>query len=279
MRPDLEKPKNTKIKAIHIVIIAICVIVISIAVYLQFFTEEKIGVIFGIIEKDDNFSELESNFNNLFSNDIEILDDTQINVEKIEEDKEIFYSKFNKELQNEKFTINVAIPFININDDITKKFNEEIQNAFKLKTESILKTTDEKIFYTVSHKAYIQNDILSIAIKSELKENENKQRIIIQTYNYNIKEKREATLEEIFKLKGISLETVDNKIRNTIKAKQQKNKSLADLGYNLYERNYTSSEYDINNSKQYLFGKDGKIYVIYAYGNEDFTSEMDLVIF
>ncbi len=278
MRPDLEKPKHKKIKGIHIIIITICVIAISIAVYLQFFTEEKIGVLFGITDQNEEFSELESNFNNLFSNNTEKLDDTQINVDKIEE-RNIVYSKFNKELQNENFTINVAIPFININEDTAKKFNEEIQNAFKLKTESILKTTDEKIFYTVSHKAYIQNDILSIAIKSELKENESKQRIIIQTYNYNLKEKREATLEEVFNIKGVNLDFADNKIRNSIKAKQQKNKSLADLGYNLYERDYTSSEYDIKNSKQFLFGKDGRIYVIYAYGNEDFTSEMDLVIF
>ena len=87
------------------------------------------------------------------------------------------------------------------------------------------------------------------------------------------------TLEEIFNLKSIKLDFADSKIRNTIKTKQQKNKSLSDLGYNLYQRDYTSPVYDIKNSKQYLFGKDGRIYVIYAYGNEDFTSEMDLVIF
>lgn len=278
MRPVLEKPKNTKIKVIYLIVIIICVVIISIAVYLQFFTEEKIGVIFGITGKDEDYSELEVNFNNIFTNNYEILDNTDINVAKLEQN-DIVFSKFKKELQNERFTINVAIPLINIDEDITKKFNEEIQNAFKLKTESVLQSTDEKVFYTVSYKAYIQNDILSLVIKSELKENESKQRIIVQTYNYNLKEKREVTLEEIFNLKSIKLDFADSKIRNTIKIKQQKNKSLSDLGYNLYQRDYTSPVYDIKNSKQYLFGKDGRIYVIYAYGNEDFTSEMDLVIF
>ena len=278
MRPVLEKPKNTKIKAIYLVISIICVIVISIAVYLQFFTEEKIGVIFGITEQNEDFSELENNFNSIFTNDLEVLDETNVNNPKIEQ-KDIVYAKFKKELQNEAFTIDVDIPFINIDEDTPKKFNEEIQNAFKLKTESVLQTIDEKIFYTVSYKAYIQNNILSLAIKSELKENESKQRIIVQTYNYNLKEKREATLEEIFNLKSINLDTADTKIRNTIKSKQQKNKSLSDLGYNLYQRDYTSSVYDINNSKQFFFGVGGRIYVIYAYGNDDFTSEMDLVIF
>lgn len=278
MRPVLEKPKNTMLKVGYLIVIIICVVVISIAVYLQFFTEEKIGVLFGITEKNEDYSELESNFNNIFTNDLEILDNTQINNSKIEQN-DIVYAKFKKELQNERFTINVAIPFINIDEDTPKKFNEEIQNAFKLKTENVLQTTDEKVFYTVNYKAYIQDDILSLVIKSELKENESKQRIIVQTYNYNLKEKREITLEEIFNLKSINLEVANNKIRNTIKTKQQKNKSLLDLGYSLYQRDYTSEVYDIKNSEQFLYGEDGRIYVIYAYGNEDFTSEMDLVIF
>lgn len=278
MKPILEKKSNTKIRAVYIIVLIICVAVISMAVYLQFFTEEKIGIIFGITENDEEFSELESNFNSLFTNDLEILDETKVNNSKIEQ-KDIVYAKFRKELQNDVFTIDVDIPFINIDEDTPKKFNEEIQNAFKLKTESILKTTDEKVFYTVSYKAYIQNDILSLVIKSELKENESKQRIIVQTYNYNLKEKREATLEEILNLKSINMATAESKIKKAINLKQQNNKSLSDLGYNLYERDYTSSVYDINNAKQFLFGKDGRIYVIYAYGNEDFTSEMDLVIF
>lgn len=278
MRPVLEEHKNTKVKAIYTVIIIICVIVIGVAVYLQFFSEEKIGVIIGIIEKNEDYAELENDFNSLFTNDLEVLDNTNLNIEKVEQ-QDIVYSKFNKTLQNEDVSINVAIPYINIEGYIPKRFNEEIQNTFKLKTESVIKTTDEKIVYTVSYKAYVQNDILSIVIKSELKENDSKQRIIVQTYNYNLKEKKQASLEEVFKLKGIDIDTAENKIRNTIKAKQEKNKSLSDLGYNLYERDYTSPVYEIRNSNQFFMGKDGHVYVIYAYGNEDFTSEMDLVIF
>ena len=278
MRPVLEKPKNTKMKIIYSAIISICVIVIGIAVYLQFYTEEKIGVLFGITDTDKDYSELENNFNSLFTNDLEILDDTQINITKIEQN-DIIYSKFKKQLQKEDYMINVAIPYINIDDDITKRFNEEIQNTFKLKTESILSSNEQNIIYTVNYKAYVQNDILSLVIKSELKENESKQRIIVQTYNFDLKDKTEVKLEKVLNLKNINIENAENKIRNIIKTKQEKNKSLSDLGYKLYERDYTSSIYNVKNSRQYLFGKDGNIYIIYAYGNEDFTSEMDLVIF
>lgn len=278
MRPVLEEPKNTKQKALYVFIAIICIIVIGVAVYLQYFKEEKLGVIFGITEQNDDYAELESNFNSLFTNDLEVLDDTQINVKKVEQ-KDIVYSKFNRELQKGDYTINVAIPYINIDEDIPKKFNVEIQNIFKSKAESVMLSTDEKIIYTVSYKAYVQNDILSLVIKSELKENDSKQRIVIQTYNYNIKENREETLEEVLNMKSISVADAENKIKNRIKAKQEKNKSLSDLGYNLYERDYTSNIYDINNLSQYFWGEDGHIYVIYAYGNDDFTSEMDLVIF
>lgn len=279
MRPVLEKPKNTKIKAIYMVIIIICVIAISIAVYLQFFKEEKIGVIFGITSDNEKYSELESNFNNIFTNDVSILDNTNIEVTKVEQDNDIVYSKFNKELQKDDYSINVAIPYINIDEDIVQKFNVEIQSAFKSKTESIVSSTDRKIIYTVNYKAYIQNDILSLVIKSELKEDSSKQRIIVQTYNYNLKEKKEVKLEEILNIKSIDTQTANNKIKDTIKEKQKQNQSLADLGYNLYARDYTSSIYDVNNADQYFLGQDGHVYIIYAYGNDDFTSEMDLVIF
>lgn len=279
MRPVLEKPKNTKIKTIYLVIIIICVIAISVAVYLQFFSEEKIGVIFGITSENEEYSELESNFNNIFTNDLELLDATDVNVTKVEDNNDIVYAKFKKELQKDDYSINVSIPYINIDEDAAKKFNVEIQNIFKSKTESIVAASDQKIIYAVSYKAYIQNDILSLVIKSELKEDSSKQRIIVQTYNYNLKEKKEERLEDILNLKSVDIQNANNKIKNAIKGRQEQNQSLADLGYNLYQRDYTSDIYDVKNSDQYFLGKDGHVYVIYAYGNDDFTSEMDLVIF
>ena len=39
-----------------------------------------------------------------------------------------------------------------------------------------------------------------------------------------------------------------------------------------------SEEYDIKNAKVYFMGSKGYLYVIYAYGNKEFTSEMNIVI-
>ena len=49
------------------------------------------------------------------------------------------------------------------------------------------------------------------------------------------------------------------------------------MGYNIFERHPEDEMYKIENSQEF-FIKDGKIYIIYAYGNENLTREMDLVI-
>ena len=52
---------------------------------------------------------------------------------------------------------------------------------------------------------------------------------------------------------------------------------LRSLGYKIFERNPENDMYKIKNSQEF-FVKDGNIYIIYAYGNEELTTEMDLVI-
>ena len=50
------------------------------------------------------------------------------------------------------------------------------------------------------------------------------------------------------------------------------------LGYTTYKRDYTSDIYNINNVTDYFMGEDNALYIIYAYGNENNTNEMDIVI-
>ena len=77
--------------------------------------------------------------------------------------------------------------------------------------------------------------------------------------------------------KQLSVEDVENKINEEITTEQQKVQDLKSLGYSIFERNPDDEMYKVQNSKEF-FVKDGKIYIIYAYGNENLTSEMDLVI-
>ena len=68
-------------------------------------------------------------------------------------------------------------------------------------------------------------------------------------------------------------------IANKIKQEQAKVEELKKLGYNIFERDPSNDMYKVENTTEYFLGKDNFLYLIYAYGNENYTSELDLVIF
>ena len=117
---------------------------------------------------------------------------------------------------------------------------------------------------------------MSLIIKSELKEGASAQRII-KTYNYDLSNNKEISLKEIILKKDLKQDEVQRKIKDRIKIEEKKVEDLKNLGYNIFERNSEDKQYAIENSKEF-FIKNQHIYVIYAYGNESLTSEMDVVV-
>ena len=134
------------------------------------------------------------------------------------------------------------------------------------------------MIYTVDFSAYVANNILSVVVRSTLKEGANAQRDIVQTYNYDLKNQKKCTIDKMLELKGITKNDANQKIKDEIKTVQEKVEDLRELGYNIYPRDYTSDIYSINNATEYFFGKDNALYIIYAYGNLNHTSEMDIVV-
>lgn len=275
------RKEDKKRKIIYILIILICIISISVAVYTQFFKDEKLGLILGINNTNpEKIQELRTNFTSLFTNDVEIIQ--EFNTYKKQDDsKEIVYTSYsNKKDEENKYLIDINIPYINIDNKIIEKYNEEIQSIFESKEKSILSQTNETDnIYSVNYKAYVFNDILSLVIYSNLKEGYNPQRVIVKTYNYNLKKEKEETVENLLRTKNISILTAEDTIKKEIKEIQKKNERLQELGYSVYSRDYTSNIYKLATSDTFFIGRDGYIYIIYAYGNNNFTSEMDLVIF
>ena len=286
MRPVLQKNKlSYKLLIVYIIIFLICIIGIAFALSkTEYFEDENIGRAIGIIDKDaqkeDEYNELKTEFDTIFTNQIENLQQESINVQKISNDYDIVVTAYNSKEERENCVIDVAIPYINVNHTSAKEFNKRISSIYKQKAETLknqISTMD--IIYTVQYKAYLQNNILSLAIRSEYKEGNKSQKIIVDTFNYNIVEQREVKINEILEMKNIKNTDATKKIRDEIKSIQEQNQALIDEGYSLYQRDYTSSIYDVLNSNQFLYGKNGMLYVIYPYGNEDDTSEMDVVIF
>lgn len=125
----------------------------------------------------------------------------------------------------------------------------------------------------------MNNNILSLVILSELKEGNSSERIIIQTYNYNLEDKREVTISEILQKKSVDVSYANNKIKQEVNSSQEQNIKLAELGYNVSVRDTNSDIYKVENVKEFFIGENGYLYVVYAYGNDEFTSEVDVIIF
>lgn len=277
--PDKPKILNRR-NVTYMTVFIICVVAVAIAVY-QFFTEEKLDVILGITKvENEEINQLKQDFNNLFTNELTIgkKQKTIDNIQKISGERDLVYTDYEKEEKSlNNYEINVFIPQINIDNDITKKYNEEIKNSFQKPAEDILQTEERNIIYTVNYMSYVENDILSVVILATFKEQNNVQRTIAKAYNYNIKTNKEVTLDNFMKIKYLDKKILEEEIKKEIESEQEQTEQLKELGYNIFLRDVTDEMYKIENAENY-FMYNGYLYVIYAYGNTNNTSEMDIII-
>lgn len=277
-----EKVFNTKQIAVYITIVIVCIVSVIIAFYVQFYARIDIGRFLGFESEtklgnktEEEIGVLKSQFEQIFTNSIENVSG-QVNKKK-ESDKPLVYTKIQKkESKLNSYDIELNIPYINIDNEIVEEYNNDI-NSFVEKANQIMEEQGKNTIYTVEYVANIKDDILSLMICSNLKEGSNAQRVIIQTYNYDLRNNKEITLEKMLKIENLELNQIQEKIRSEIEIEQKKVEDLKRLGYNIYNRELGSDIYKIENSKQYYLDND-TLYIIYAYGNEKYTSEMDLII-
>ena len=280
---DINSEKITKrnLKIFYIAIIIICVISLIVAVIIQMKSnkgEKPNNTTLNTITSGQS-DEYKEKFNELFENKVNYLENNSYKIAKNEEDKEIIYTGYQiYENKINNYDLNVNIPYININNKTIDEFNKNIKETFETKAKSVLNTQNSGTIYNVNYSAYITNNILSLVIRSTLKEGNSAQRDIVQTYNYDLINQKEITVDELLDMKNVTKQEANTKIRNEIKEVQQSVEELSKLGYNVYPRDYTSEIYSINNVTEYFIGEDNALYIIFAYGNQNLTSEMDIVI-
>lgn len=280
---NLELPEKEKIPKkriiMYVIILLICVIAVIVVVGVQILGNDVVDNMFGInkITKrtEEEEASLKANFENIFDNQIE--DKGEYKIQKVKQDENLVYTNYTKEDKNEKHEIDVNLPYININNEETDNFNKEIENTFKGKAEEILKDSNQNIIYIVKYKAYVENNILSLVIYSDLKQNTSAQRVIVQTFNFDLKENKKLTLEDIINSFDLKKADVQNKINTDIQKEQKKSEDLIKLGYNIFSRDINSDIYKVENASEY-FVYNNNIYIIFAYGNNKMTSEKDIVI-
>lgn len=275
-KPEKEKTSVSAI-VIYTVSILACIIAIIVVVSTQFFENDNLGNTSTDASQEIDTQILRVEFNNLFDNKLNT-ENSNIDVNKIESEKDIVFTDYQrKETKENNYDLDLNIPKINIDTDIVKKYNQEISDTFIRKAENILASSNSNSIYTVQYAATIEDDVLSLIIHSNLKDGNSPQRVIVLTYNYDLKNDEEISLKDLLDRKNISVASVEDDVRNEISSEQKRVENLKALGYTVFERNPDDSRYKVENTNQF-FIKNGKIYLIYAYGNDNLTTEMDLVV-
>ena len=276
--PEKEKIKKKTIFIYSIAAIA-CILAIAVVVGIQILGNDTIDSMFKInkiINKtEQEEAQLKSNFSNLYDN--KFYNNNNVNVTKIDENKDIVYTNYEKIETNNNYEINVVLPYINIKNSKIQSWNEEIANTFEAKAKQILENEDITTIYSTKYTANIENNILSVMIYADLKENASSQRVLIQTYNFNLETNKELTLQDVLKIYGLDSKQVQSKIDDDIKKENKKSQELIDLGYNVFTRDLQDNMYKIENSAEF-FIKNKNLYIIYAYGNDSNTSEYDIIV-
>ena len=280
---NVQLPKEYKVRKRDIVIyticIIICVVALTVAVTVQLLGENVTNKVFHAnklqIASEEEQVKLRTDFENMFTNEFT----GQIeNAEKKDESKNFVYTTYeNQDTVQGNYTLDVHIPNFNIKDETLEQINNKITTEYKQKVNQILNNNGSQIIYSVEYNSYVENDILFLIIRSNLKESNNAQKQMIYTYNYDLKNKKVIDINDVIEKLKYNKNDVEKAIQNYIEIQENNSKSLKNLGYGIYVRNSKDNMYKIENTKQF-FIKNGKLYIIYPYGNTTATTEMDIVI-
>ena len=276
LRLEDESEKNRKMKFVYISTIAICVIAVITAVVIQIvknLPEKEPEIDTSILQK------YKADFDKIFTNKVNYLKNNEYKIDRIDDSEAIVYTGYsNKDIKVSDYNLDVNIPYINIKNTTIERFNKSIKDTFEQKAKDILSTQRQNIIYTVNYSAYVTNNMLSIVVRSSLKEGENPEKVMVKTYNYDLTEKKELSFEDFLNFKGISRQDAGNTIRKEIKSIENKINEISKAGYKVYSRDSNSDIYKLDNITEYFIGEDNVLYVIFAYGNQSNTSEIDIIV-
>ena len=86
-------------------------------------------------------------------------------------------------------------------------------------------------------------------------------------------------LKDIIEKTDNKVKKVQNKINSEIEKYNKNALAIAEELGSTYTRNISSEIYKIENTEEYFVTDSGKLYIIYPYGNNEYTNEVDIVIF
>ena len=257
-----------------ITIILICAIAIAIGVFAQV-TNRKVITNGNKNSGTEHLDKLKEEFDSIFTNQINIQNSARQDLNY----DEIIYTAY--DINDEKATYNIQakIPLFKIENDTTKAINKDIYDLFVPTIINIVKNSTEHTTFNLDYVVYVNNNILSLAIRCIYKDGSNPQREIIKTYNYNLENQQLMNIDDILNYKQLNKEDVQKEIIKEIEEIIEPYKNMNDLEYPGYKRNIEDKMYKIENTQTFFIGSDNYLYIVYAYGNNNYTRDIDLVIF
>lgn len=277
--------KNPKI--LYILISVFCVFAILAGIYAQFIDADYGGLDLAAedankIAGEKSQVEIKDEFDQLFTNTINLGNFDTTGISKINAEKDIVYTVYEKLEITDNYEVDIHIPIINVRSDVATRLNQNTQTIFVNKANDVLQNTDasNKAIYSIDYTACVNGNILSLVIMSTLKESTAAQRIIVQTYNYNLSTNTEASLIDLLTMKQLNRDEVNSKIMEVVTQADEEDRALQNMGYSqVYMRDLTSDIYTVEKAGGYFLGPDNTLYIVYAYGNGEFTSKMDIILF
>ncbi len=266
-----------------ITLFLICVVAICIAIYVQYFYKDydtdpfMLGIHIGEKKTNEEYATLKADFNNLFTNQVHV-NSENLKVDKINTTQDVVYTYNKVKNQDENYyDVDVKIPALNINSEVAKEINSQIIEKFDKKAKEVMTSSDGFTIYNVDYVAYINKSVVSIAIREKAKIGTKGETVTVTTYNYNIPDKEEISLNDLIKLKKTDKSTVQEAIKTSIEAQAEKNNDIAEQ-YGGLVRNPEDKMYKVENSENYFLTDDGYVYIVYDYQEKN-TNEVDVVIF
>ena len=275
-------------KTLYILISIFCVFAIIAGIYSQFFEKKANNgnLITGDNKKntitEESLDTIKEKFGQIFTNTINLNGFDDSNISKINSEKAIVYTAYDVVKNEKSYEMNIKVPVVNIKNEVGNSFNTLTQSIFVNKANEIMSSTNQtsKTIYRLEYAGYINDNILSVVIRSNLKEGTNAQRVMVQTYNYNLTTGQNVTLDDLIQKKSLDKNNVEKKIKAVITEADNQSKTIQNAGYSVdFSRDLSSGIYSVEKSTTFFLGKDEKLYIIYAYGNQNYTSEMDVVLF
>ncbi len=267
-----------------VIVILLCILSLSIGIYAQVFYRYSdtdpfmLGIGIGRTQDAAEITKLKNEFDTIFTNDISGQASSN-NIKKKSSEKNIVYTaQTSTQKEENKYNISATIPKININSTEAEKINAQIEVDYVDKIEEIIENSTEYTDYSVVYKAYLNEDLLSLIIKETIREGQTPQSAKIKTYNYNLNNNTQVSINDIIKAKQYEAKDLQKEIDAEIKELNEKDKDITSQ-YSVKLRDVNNSMYKIENTENFIVNAEGYLYIIYAYGNTENTNKIDLIIF